>query len=1243
MQRSNSMKKLAKLVNDDDFADDFGDVEWTSSFQRPTTSRRSSSRSVQAAAKPVTQDDLAAKAPRSRKPVARAASLSLPKKSAPPLPPMPKIAQQTDEKPSVRVIAKPVSAPATRATPISPTPASPAPTPAPAPAPVLAPAPLPLSADTTFSFPPGPTPQSTHDPQPSQAQALDDFGEFAETAAAADEFDDFAAASASLVAPGHVDDDFGDFTIPVLATPQSESSIEQSLAAEVSMRNAVGAKKDSFHNFYEPATSHVTSVPAAVHEPSLTSTLIRLDVMDDPVAQDGDDVVRQGRLGKGEADSGWVDSGGGGSGNTEFSDVKEPAGDANGFGDFTGNEPGTVDEEASLEDEFAEFGTPILSTGGGARKDYFEEVRASGEADTTPKMGLEPSVVPEVETAGNMSSDFGVPAGNENATLTRENQQALLDNSKSVIADDDDAFGDFGTPMTAVDGKAPGELETTVESDVNWNRDNELGDFATLAPSIDDGFGPTVGSTANRTLEEFDELDTPMVSAAGDLSGDFGAPARVTNIDGFEAAAVEEERVTREEAGKNDFDNPVLVTPPVGGEAGKHASDDDFGLPVATVTGSTDDELNDFGPPIASTTGRVADDDDGFGDFSVPVVGTDGSDEVEGGNSDGFDEFDGFRPTVEKTKDWTDEVRTPDRVREHGDEKANDEFGEFGYLGRAADEDDDGFGDFGGPAKRGNNLEDEFGEFGDPGNSHNEDEDKFGDFDVPVREVEKDEDDFDEFGDLTRDDSEEDDEFKSPAARRGYEYDDDGWDDEDEKPKSVVAKKAQRVPPPIALVPKAKPEVPLVALEEPPNMDWSDKASLITTWARLLNGIYPTMKPPPGSMSSAGSSDAPSSIKDFVLNAHESLHAKLTWTAVTRSMDMDDGVPKVVWKGSQIEALHLTALGYKRGMADASVSLSLPPLQEDSSSGVASPDLFSPVDSPRDSFSINQPSSPYTSPSTTTPIERPSLHKKTTSISSFGRAFSTLTQMITPSSPVHEKSLTNASSTSLASSSSSSSSPPSSTHRSDSLDSLGPDLVFPVSEQSDSPPAVSSPASHPQSARAVVSGKTTNERTANKASIGEFPFFVDQEDPVVSPPPMQSPPPPQPAGPDAWLSTNDVSFLAEFAEFTTSAAPAAPTASAERSSVLDDNFGFGDLTTPSLALPKVASILPVVTAGKLAPELQMLVDRLPDLKYMRSRVIIFPVGEVPLMGTDEDKARVVGLGIVEESGREEDEWGGWAG
>lgn len=58
----------------------------------------------------------------------------------------------------------------------------------------------------------------------------------------------------------------------------------------------------------------------------------------------------------------------------------------------------------------------------------------------------------------------------------------------------------------------------------------------------------------------------------------------------------------------------------------------------------------------------------------------------------------------------------------------------------------------------------------------------------------------------------------------------------------------------------------------------------------------------------------------------------------------------------------------------------------------------------------------------------------------------------------------------------------------------------------------------------------------------------------------------------------------------------------------------------------------------------MLVDRLPDLNYMRSGVIIFPVGGAPLMGADRDKAGAVGLGIVEESGREEeDEWGGWAG
>lgn len=820
MQRSNSMKKLAKLVNDDDFADDFGDVEWTSSFQRPTSRR--SSRSVQAAAKPVTQDDLAAKAPRPRKSVARTASLSLPKKSAPPLLPMPLIAQQTEKKPSVRVGAKPVSAPAPRTTPIS--------APAPAP-PALAPAPPPPSVDTTISSPPGPTirpiHQSTHDPtfspQPSQAQAqaLDDFGEFAETAVADDEFDDFAAASASSVAPGHVDDDFGDFATPVLATPRNDSSIEQSLAAESSMCNGVEAKTDSFHSVYEPATSHVTS--AAVHEALLTSTSIHLD---DPVAQDDDDALQHSRLGKGEADPGWVDSGGGGSGNTEFGDVGKPAGDANGFGDFAGNEPGTVDEEASLEDEFSNFGTQILSKSEGTRRDYFEEGWVSRELDITPTMEPEPSIVSEAGTAGNMSSDSGIPAENQNVTLTRESQQDLLDNSKPIIANDDDAFGDFGTPTTAVNGRAPDELETTAESVVNWNRDNELGDFATLAPSIDteelNGFGPIVGSTANRTLDEFDEFDTPAVSAAGDLSGDFSMPARVTSTDGFEAAAVEK-RVRREEAGKNDFDNFAPVTP-IGGEAGKHAPDDDFGL--ATLTGGTDDEFNNARPPIAFATGKIADDDDdGFGDFGAPVVGTDGFDEVEGSNPDGLDEFDGFRPSAEKTEDWIDEVRTPDCVREHGDEKANDEFGEFGDLGRAADE-DDGFGDFGGPAKRGDESEDEFGGFTDPGNSHNEDEDEFGDFGVPAREVEKDKDGFnnfgisahvrenaeDEFGNFTR----EDDGFKFSTTRGGYNRDDDeyddGWDDE---PKPVATKKAQRAPPPpIATVPKAKVEVPLVALEE---------------------------------------------------------------------------------------------------------------------------------------------------------------------------------------------------------------------------------------------------------------------------------------------------------------------------------------------------------------------------------------------------------------------------------------------
>lgn len=55
---------------------------------------------------------------------------------------------------------------------------------------------------------------------------------------------------------------------------------------------------------------------------------------------------------------------------------------------------------------------------------------------------------------------------------------------------------------------------------------------------------------------------------------------------------------------------------------------------------------------------------------------------------------------------------------------------------------------------------------------------------------------------------------------------------------------------------------------------------------------------------------------------------------------------------------------YTADQADASVSLSLPPLEEDSTSGIASPDLFSPVDSPQDSISAGKPDlfSPIDSP-----------------------------------------------------------------------------------------------------------------------------------------------------------------------------------------------------------------------------------------------------------------------------------------
>ncbi|KAI8581011.1 hypothetical protein K450DRAFT_234209 [Umbelopsis ramanniana AG] len=252
--------------------------------------------------------------------------------------------------------------------------------------------------------------------------------------------------------------------------------------------------------------------------------------------------------------------------------------------------------------------------------------------------------------------------------------------------------------------------------------------------------------------------------------------------------------------------------------------------------------------------------------------------------SSGFEKADDFGPLDDVQNKVHESIETTVEQghdpHNHFDDGKADEFGGF-------DNDDDQFGadnEFGGFDNDDDQFgdDDEFGGFDD--NDEFGDADDFGAFD--------DNDDDDHFGDFDRENSKE-----SLAT----------------SPSDNVVHNNPPVVTPFQ-------EVPVNIKNAIAMSDFGNPKGAFEVWDAVLTHMMPNAR----DYDSLNLAEEPQAVKDFIMNAHESLLPTITWHALTVDTDDDNGIPKVQWRNSRIEKLHLDALKCWRGNATASPTFKSP-------------------------------------------------------------------------------------------------------------------------------------------------------------------------------------------------------------------------------------------------------------------------------------------------------------------------------
>ncbi|KAG2184051.1 hypothetical protein INT44_009062 [Umbelopsis vinacea] len=488
-----------------------------------------------------------------------------------------------------------------------------------------------------------------------------------------------------------------------------------------------------------------------------------------------------------------------------------------------------------------------------------------------------------------------------------------------------DGFGTFQHDAIPKSDFHASELDISVDSSVSEetgrevHKDEEVDRSDITSPTLEAHVArdETVHEKQDRETDKQDSVD--MDSASEDFEGgQIPASFSANHADIPEPISVEDEAST-------PIDDPIsnVDSGSASPVSNKEDSVKDYGPPstpeTAPISALTPDEA--VGP--VSNENDIADDSQ-LSDF--PSSAEDGvsieSKNLNDINNSIENEDLGILDTAE-TSDKVDDFETPSA----NEESANDLEG-FNATGVQAEEDQ--FNSFDTSSDHEKAVD--FGSLDDG----NEDQNKFDGFE-PI-ETEQDHDHFDdgeadEFGGFDNDDGgfgdddefggfDDNDDFGDADDFGAFDDNDDQFDKFDrtnikESPATSPSDNAVHNSPPVAT---SFQEIPVSIKNAIAMSDFGNPKGAFEVWDAVLTHMMPNAR----DYDSLNLTEEPQAVKDFVMNAHESLLPTITWHALTVDTDDDNGIPKVQWRNSRIEKLHLDALKCWRGNTTASPTFKSP-------------------------------------------------------------------------------------------------------------------------------------------------------------------------------------------------------------------------------------------------------------------------------------------------------------------------------